>query len=226
MITQIYNIQTVEEAIGCWNAGADIVGLTPKHPAEYENIPAQVSDEVCTAVMNASAGKGKVAMICLSDDPNFALSVAEKFHPHILHISAERFYSDEEFYHKVKAIDPEIQILQAVPVADAIALEDAIVKAQNADLLILDSVNTLAGCIGAAGTTHDWNIDRAIVESIKIPVICAGGLGPHNVAQIIETVHPWGVDSLTKTNKDRPDGIWEKDLDKVAQFCRIAKSYE
>ena len=99
--------------------------------------------------------------------------MAERFHPHILHISADHFYSDEDFYTAVTEIDPQIRILQAVPVADENALKDAIIKSQNADLLILDSVNPQLSCIGAAGVSHDWGIDRAIVESVGIPVICA-----------------------------------------------------
>ena len=225
MVTQIYNVQSVEEAIGCWEAGADIVGLTPKHPAGYEFVPAQVDFDVCAGIMEASKGRGKVVMISLSDDPSHALMLVEKFHPHIIHISADNFYSNEDFYHKVKEIDPNCQVLQAVPVADESALEEAIIRSQNADLLILDSVNKQLDCVGASGATHDWSIDRAIVESVGIPVISAGGLGPHNVAAAIEAVRPWGVDSLTKTNKDRDDGVWEKDFDKVREFCRIAKQY-
>ena len=78
--------------------------------------------------------------------------------------------------------------------------------------------------MGAAGITHDWSIDRRIVESVDIPVILAGGLGPDNVAEAIEAVHPAGVDSLTKTSVVENGVLVRKDIDKVREFCRIAKS--
>ena len=34
--------------------------------------------------------------------------------------------------------------------------------------------------IGAAGETHDWNLDKAIVDAVDIPIIIAGGLDPDN----------------------------------------------
>jgi phosphoribosylanthranilate isomerase len=57
---------------------------------------------------------------------------------------------------------------------------------------------------------------------VRIPVIIAGGLGPDNVVDAIRAVHPAGVDSKTKTDKD--DGSHTKDLQKVTQFVSLAKS--
>jgi phosphoribosylanthranilate isomerase len=61
-----------------------------------------------------------------------------------------------------------------------------------------------------------------IVNSVSIPVIIAGGLGPDNVVEAIRRVRPAGVDSKTKTDKD--DGSHTKDLQKVKQFVTRAKS--
>jgi phosphoribosylanthranilate isomerase len=54
--------------------------------------------------------------------------------------------------------------------------------------------------IGALGITHSWEIDRKIVESVRVPVIIAGGLRPDNVIDAIREVGPAGVDSKTKTD--------------------------
>ena len=72
-----------------------------------------------------------------------------------------------------------------------------------------------------AGVTHSWEIDRKIVESVRIPFIIAGGLGPDNVIDAIRAVQPAGVDSKTKTDKD--DGSHTKDLQKVRRFVERAK---
>jgi phosphoribosylanthranilate isomerase len=70
--------------------------------------------------------------------------------------------------------------------------------------------------------THDWRIDKKIVETTHAPVIIAGGLGPDNVIDAVKAVRPAGVDSKTKTDKD--DGSHTKDLQRVKQFVARAKS--
>src|SRR5207247_3950479 len=62
-----------------------------------------------------------------------------------------------------------------------------------ADFLLLDSHKPGDKQVGALGITHDWNLDRQIVESVGIPVIMAGGLGAENVGQATQSVHPAGV---------------------------------
>jgi phosphoribosylanthranilate isomerase len=91
-----------------------------------------------------------------------------------------------------------------------------------ADLLLLDSYTPGDRQIGALGVTHDWALDRAIVQDVNIPVIIAGGLGPDNVCDAIKSIRPAGVDSKTKT--DKSDGSHTKDLDKVQSFVSLAKS--
>jgi phosphoribosylanthranilate isomerase len=70
--------------------------------------------------------------------------------------------------------------------------------------------------------THSWELDRRIVESVRIPAIIAGGLGPENVRNAIRVARPAGVDSKTKT--DRSDGTHTKDLQKSSAFVTAARS--
>ena len=104
--------------------------------------------------------------------------------------------------------------------------EESISVAQSydgiADMLLLDSHGPGDAQIGALGIPHSWEIDRTIVERVRIPVIIAGGLGPDNVVDAIRAVHPVGVDSKTRTDKD--DASHTKDLQKVKQFVSLAKS--
>jgi phosphoribosylanthranilate isomerase len=89
-------------------------------------------------------------------------------------------------------------------------------------MLLLDSHKPGDTQIGGLGITHDWNLDRQIVESVKIPVLLAAGLGVENVADAIKAVHPAGVDSKTKT--DKKDGSHTKDLEEVRKFVEAAKA--
>ena len=76
--------------------------------------------------------------------------------------------------------------------------------------------------IGATGSTHDWNVSRKIVAAVNIPVILAGGLSPANVADAINLVRPWCVDSFTHTNKTNSK---YKDSDKIQQFITSARNW-
>ena len=68
-------------------------------------------------------------------------------------------------------------------------------------MLLLDSHRPGDVQIGALGVTHSWEIDRKIIESVHIPVIIAGGLGPDNVVDAIRMARPAGVNSKTKRIK-------------------------
>jgi len=113
-------------------------------------------------------------------------------------------------------------IARSIPVLD----DESISLAQSydgiVDMLLLDSHRPGDAQIGALGIPHSWEIDRTIIERVRIPVIIAGGLGPDNVVDAIRAVHPAGVDSKTRTDKD--DGSHTKDLQKVKQFVSLAKS--
>ena len=91
-----------------------------------------------------------------------------------------------------------------------------------ADWLLLDSHKPGDTQIGALGVTHDWSLSARIVATVAIPVVLAGGLGPHNVAEAIEAVRPYGVDSKTKTDRNSGAG---KDLAQVKDFVQIAKRF-
>ena len=61
------------------------------------------------------------------------------------------------------------------------------------------------------------------MDSVRIPVILAGGLSPENVAEAVGAVAPWGVDSLTHTNAPLPGGGFRKDIARVAAFVAAAR---
>ena len=118
---------------------------------------------------------------------------------------------------------PDLPIMQAVSVGGPEALDVALAYQGVADYLILDTQAPDIAGIGASGETHDWRVSREIVRQVRIPVILAGGLSPENVAEAISVVQPWGVDSLTRTNRPLPGGGFRKDLDRVRQFVMAAR---
>lgn len=119
-------------------------------------------------------------------------------------------------------LDPdEVEELAArIPQSVLLALDhdaDLAAYADTADGLVVDSLDAEGG--GGTGRTHDWERTAEIVERLDIPVVLAGGLTPENVAEAVETVRPFGVD--TASGVEREGGL--KDHDAVARFVERAR---
>jgi len=104
---------------------------------------------------------------------------------------------------------------QIVAVVDAGA-DDLADYADHADAVLVDSVDAEGG--GGTGETHDWERTRDIVATLDVPVILAGGLTPENVAEAVDTVQPFAVD--TASGVESSGGV--KDHDAVRRFVANA----
>ena len=142
--------------------------------------------------------------------------------PDVLHLCGEpgelNTNGVKSLKERLQKYNKELPIMQAISVDDMSALDFAKEYEHISDYFILDTSTEAVQGVGASGNVHDWNVSKAIVESVSIPVILAGGLSSENVQEAISTVHPWGVDSLTHTNKFLNDGSFIKDIEKVREF--------
>lgn len=220
MITQIYSIQTAEEALDCVAAGADRIGIAIDTGV---SLPAQVSEEECKLIFEAVGSKAVKVLIVVTRSAEEVYGPLSRLRPDIIHICGNEYFATPEFVKKAKEIYPSVKVLQAIPMTGPEAVEMAIHYAEYCDILILDSVDPKIAGIGAAGITHDWALDAEIVKKVACPVILAGGLGPENVAEAIKQVRPFGVDSFTKTSDKFPDGSSRKNPEKVRLFIKNAK---
>lgn len=219
MKTQIYTMQSIEEAQNVIAQGVDHVGLTPSSrglPGEVDLITAR---EIVDAVGNSAV------CVALSVESIFEsiVTMVNVVRPHMLHLCGVENRLPPDAVSSLKQLLPDIPIMQAISVAGPEAIESALAYQEVSDYLILDTQAADIEGIGASGETHDWNISREIVRRVKIPVILAGGLSPENVAEAVKHVQPWGVDSLTHTNHFLPDGGFRKDIDRVGQFVKASK---
>ena len=75
------------------------------------------------------------------------------------------------------------------------------------------------GAAGAAVGTALGAATGAVAEAI------VGGMfgGERDIGEAIAAVGPWGVDSLTFTNRSSGDGGFRKDLERVAAFVAAAR---
>lgn len=217
MIIQIYTIQSKTEALELVNLGVDNIGLTPASIG----LPGEISADLAKDIFENVKAKHNIAL-SVSNKISEIVEMCLFVKPDVLHLCGEPGnLSDEEINlirTKISSEIPNIKIMQAVSVDNWDAVDVAIKYSKLADFLILDTSTKDVEGIGASGAIHDWNISKTIVDSVSIPVILAGGLSPDNVSDAIARVKPWGVDSLTHTNKYNIDGSFVKDLSKVNQF--------
>lgn len=226
MITQIYSMKSVEEALAVIEAGADYIGMAPpQYLAGGKTAPGEISEEMCLAILDATKGLAKRVLIASNDDEDYTCEIVRKYRPDMIQITGKSLTVHGKLRERIKKISPDTLIVQAVCMDGEQAVERAQEYAEYADMLILDSIASKGSFIGAAGVTHNWDWDREIIERVEIPVIVAGGLGADNVAEAIEKTHPFGVDSLTRTNSSSPEKKGRKDMELVREFCRIAHSY-
>lgn len=223
MITQIYSIQSVQEALDCIAAGVDYIGVAA---ATHMHLPAEVSLETGQQIFNAIGSKAKKVALTVASSPEPIYRVIEQLQPDVIHVCGNHYFADAEFARTARSIRPGIDVLQAVPVTRPEAIHEAEHYAAFCDSIILDSVDPAIAGIGAAGVVHDWSISAEIcrrLEKLGCRVILAGGLGPDNVADAIRQVRPWGVDSFTRTSIRLPDGSSRKDPTLVRLFVERAK---
>ena len=158
----------------------------------------------------------------LSSNVRLIERVISELKPAILHLGASTDLLTPSTVQDLKKQFGPFTVMRSIPVMGNESIATAKSYDGIADMLLLDSHRPGDRQIGALGVTHSWEIDRKIVESVRIPVIIAGGLGPDNVIDAIRAVRPAGVDSKTKTDKD--DKSHTKDLQKVRLFVARAKS--
>jgi phosphoribosylanthranilate isomerase len=220
MIVQIYTVQSPQEGIALAELGVDHIGITPSDCG----LPGELSNVFAAEIFEAIGDKAVKVALTVDSDLDKIVRMVNTVKPDILHLCGDLKLVTPEKVLELRGLLPGMKIMQAIPVMDETALQIARDFEAVSDFFILDSYSPQIGGIGAAGFTHDWSISRAIVEQSKIPVILAGGLSPENVADAIRQVHPWGVDSLTKTNEQLGGGKFRKDLERVRLFVERAKA--
>ena len=234
MITQIYGIKNLDDALMCAELGADHIGVAfgqVKHLGPQQKDCAQakyIFDRLPSNVV-------KVGLTIASDVDEIIHDLSLCL-PDVYHLSGDIRDISPEGVQRIRDAYPGLKIMQALPVYSGVPYEeqwptilDLIRKYESTtDFFLIDTKDPASTIgIGATGAIHDRNIDRAIVEATKVPCIVAGGLDPENVAEAIHVAHPYGVDTCTRTNlpkalQDETNGL--KDPAKVKAFVEAVKN--
>lgn len=217
MLVQIYEISSPEEATALGDLSVDHLGVLVGDGSFPRELPIDRARLIFSAIPPTS----KSSALVLSSDVRLIEYVISELKPSILHLGASTDLLTPSTVLELKKQYSTLTVMRSIPVIGDESVGVAKSYDGIADMLLLDSHKPGDKQIGALGVTHSWEIDRKIVESVRIPVIIAGGLGPDNVLDAIRVVQPAGVDSKTKTDKD--DGSHTKDLQKISRFVARAK---
>jgi phosphoribosylanthranilate isomerase len=190
----------LEEGLGAWDA-----------------VDHSTARRICDEVPDAMTLVG----LSLHTEPLLIQSTSDALRPAIVHIVKAELMPDAALAEVRDRLMPA-KTMMTVPVRDRSAIEIARRLAGMSDYLLLDTAHPTTGQVGATGYAHDWVLSRQVVEAVDVPVVLAGGLGPHNVVEAIEVVRPAGVDSETRTSRD--DDRTRKDIDRVTQFIERVRA--
>lgn len=218
MFVQIYAVESFEEAKSLVEVGVDFIGVVVGITTKYFGV---LNLEQARVVLLGVTEQAKKIVLPFAENPKDIVVIAQETNPDILHIAVEPSVFLPTDIQALKEQVSHIKIMRTIPVIDEKSIDLAKEYDGIADYLLLDTRSKENNQIGITGETHDWNLSKKIVQSVSIPVVLAGGLGPDNVREAILTVNPFGVDSKTKT--DEP-GSNKKDIEKVRNFVRVAKT--
>ncbi len=223
-VVQVYSMVSVEDAVRVAAAGADHVGLM----VSQWGLPYTVTPALGRSICKAVRGLARCVMLPITHSPETIVSWAFYVEPDLVQVAS---YESQMGYEEFARLSEELRgsgfrVIRVIPIGAGGELEAARRYKGVSDILMLDTHGEpphplLRGFIGGTGRTHDWSLSRRIRDSVRVPVILAGGLGPDNVAEAIRTVRPWGVDAATSL--DLPGSMGRKDLARVISFIERAR---
>lgn len=202
---KICGLRTEADRDAAIAAGADAVGFIVDVPVET---PRELSPARAATLVAGVGPFVSSVLVTMAD------SVAD------LVALQEQISADVVQVHGGLAPDelPAVRDQIAADVIVAVDADDSEIPqyAQAVDAVLVDSTDDHGA--GGTGETHDWSRTRQLVQELETPVILAGGLTPANVAEAVEQVTPFGVDTATGVEVDGG----HKDHDAVARFVRRA----
>jgi len=210
---QVAGVSSLDEALAVERLGADALGFTVRLPsgvhdglteAKARDIVARLPPFVSSVAITYVGGAREAVELCRYLGVT-ALQLHGPFPTGELRL--------------IRAALPHLKLIRAVHVTGPEASAQVRALERHVDAIILDTYDPETGRGGATGKTHDWDLSRAIVVAVAVPVILAGGLTPANVAQAIGRVRPWGVD--VHTGVEDPDGT--RSLARTRAFVAQAK---
>jgi phosphoribosylanthranilate isomerase len=208
---KICGIRDKDHALAAVEAGADFIGLVFA-PSQRQVNPTQAR-EIASAVKKSSAAT-KVVGVFVNAPASQVNEIAD-----FCALDWVQLSGDESWEYCREVVEP---VIKAIRIGQQSPAELYAELSAGGQLLpqqrfvaLLDS--QVEGKYGGTGESFNWNLAQQVAK--EFPVIIAGGLDPKNVAKLIETVRPWGVDVSTGVETN---GL--KDPSKIRAFVKAVRS--
>jgi phosphoribosylanthranilate isomerase len=208
---KICGIKQTADALAVVEAGGDFIGLVFA-PSQRQVTPVQAG-EIVSAVKNHSHAIEVVGVFV--NMPALEVNMIATS----CNLDWVQLSGDEPWEYCRQVTKPLIKAVRVRQgqrperICATLATGEQMLSSQR-HLYLLDS--QVKGRYGGTGTTFDWSLARQVAE--RFPVIIAGGLTPENVAQVIDTVAPWGVDVSSGVEVG---GV--KDIGKIRAFIEAVR---
>ncbi len=216
-LVKICGITHDDEVDMCAAAGADRLGFVVDYP---EDVPWNLTrHEAARLMRRVPPGIARVAVV--GGGAESILGILAATEPDMVQL-----HGDEDAETVARVAAAGVAVIKALrahagrPIGDAadwLAAARAFAAAGASELL-LDS--RTADRPAGTGARFDASIAAEVVRAIATPVILAGGLTPHNVAEAIANVRPAGVDVISGV--EGPGH--RKDPERVGAFVAAARS--
>jgi len=208
---KICGIRDKTNALAAVEAGADFIGLVFA-PSKRRISPAKAY-EIASAVKKTS-NTTKVVGVFVNAPASQVNEIAD-----FCALDCVQLSGDESWEYCREIVEPiikAIRIGQQSPegLCAELSAGGELLPAQRF-ITLLDS--QVESKYGGTGESFNWNLAQQVAE--RFPVIIAGGLDPKNVARLIETVRPWGVDVSSGVESN---GL--KDASKIRAFVKAVRS--
>jgi phosphoribosylanthranilate isomerase len=199
---KICGITRVQDGVAAAAAGADAIGLV-----FYADSPRCV--ETAQAAEIVAALPPFVTTVAL-----FVNAAADEVERVIRRVTIDliQFHGDESPDFCAALSRPYIK---AIRMKQGVDLHHQRERYHHSCGLLVDSYR--AGVPGGTGESFNWSL---IPADLSAEIVLAGGLTPHNVADAIHAVHPWGVDVSggVEAQQGAKKGI--KDAQAIQQLIR------
>lgn len=191
---KICGLTTPEDACHAVHAGADMLGLNFV-PTSKRYISLDIAEHIVANVDDHALIVGVFA----DNDTDTIINTVQTLKLHVVQLHGRE--SAQQTATLLNTL-PDIRIIRSCPVAalDDLAQLHSCVRhfpaPERLEALLLDTA--VAGASGGTGKSFDWNlVHQAGLDSDRAglpPILLAGGLTPHNVAQAVSMTRLDGVD--------------------------------
>jgi len=215
-LIQIAGIHDIEEARLCESLGIRWLGF----PLFLDVHTPDCSVEEAQSIIHDLQAETRPVLITYLTDPKKITEVADYLGVQWVQLHA--LWSLEGL-DQLRQIAPTLKIIKSIVIHPGMATQTPYYQqfSNRVEAFLTDTFDPGTGASGATGKIHDWAISRDLVEALEPPVILAGGLTPHNVADAIKMVHPYGVDCHTGV-EDQNGRKDPKKLEMFIQACEQA----